>query len=75
MSEFEVADLFASYLSITVTFFMAFVSVTSAMLVASYFASNVIPTRLATVVIFIYTISSIFLIGGFQRNSQVLETL
>ena len=75
MTQFEVVDLFASHLAITITFFMAFVSTTSAMLVASYFAKDSIPPRLARVILVIYTASSIFLIGGFQRTSKVMVTI
>ena len=75
MTQFEVVDLFASYLAITITFFMAFISTTSAILVASYFAKDSIPSRLATVMLVIYATSSIFLIGGFQRTSTVMVTI
>ena len=75
MTQFEVVDLFASYLAITITFFMAFISTTSAVLVASYFAKDLIPSKLATVMLIIYGTSSIFLIGGFQRTSSVMVTI
>jgi len=65
--------LFAYYLSINITFFMSFISATSALLVAAYFSGRVIPSRLAAVVIFVYVSTSIFLIGGFQRTSKVIE--
>jgi hypothetical protein len=75
MSQFEVADLFVSYLAITITIFVAFVSTTSAILVAAYFTKGSIPNKLAWVVIVIYSTSSIFLIGAFQRTSEVLVAL
>jgi hypothetical protein len=52
---------------------MSFISATSALLVAAYFSGRVIPSRLAAVVIFVYVSTSIFLIGGFQRTSKVIE--
>lgn len=73
MTEFESSNLFAYYLSINITFFMSFISATSALLVAAYFSGRVIPSRLAAVVIFVYVSTSIFLIGGFQRTSKVIE--
>ena len=73
MTEFESSNLFAYYLSINITFFMSFISATSALLFAAYFSGRVIPSRLAAVVIFVYVSTSIFLIGGFQRTSKVIE--
>ena len=73
MTEFESSNLFAYYLSINITFFTSFISATSALLVAAYFSGRVIPSRLAAVVIFVYVSTSIFLIGGFQRTSKVIE--
>jgi hypothetical protein len=73
MSEFESSNLFAYYLSINITFFMSFISATSALLVAAYFSGRVIPSRLAAVVILVYVATSAFLIGGFQRTSKVIE--
>ena len=73
MTAFESSNLFAYYLSINITFFMSFISTTSGLLVAAYFAGRVIPSRLSAVVIFVYVSTSIFLIGGFQRTSKVIE--
>ena len=73
MTEFESSNLFAYYLSINITFFMSFISATSGLLVAAYFAGRIIPSRLSAVVIFVYVSTSIFLIGGFQRTSKVIE--
>jgi len=73
VSEFESSNLFAYYLSINITFFMSFISATSALLVAAYFSGRVISSRLAGVVIFVYASTSTFLIGGFQRTSKVIE--
>ncbi len=73
MSEFESSNLFAYYLSINITFFMSFISATSALLVAAYFSGRVIPSRLAAVVVLVYVATSAFLIGGFQRTSKVIE--
>lgn len=75
MSTFEITDLFATHISLTITIFMAFVSITSALLVATYFASNIICSTLARIVIIIYSTSSIFLISAFQRTSDVLIRL
>ena len=73
MTDFESSNLFAYYLSINITFFMSFISATSGLLVAAYFSGRTIPSQLAAVVIFVYVSTSIFLIGGFQRTSQVIE--
>ena len=73
MTDFESSNLFAYYLSINITFFMSFISATSGLLVAAYFSGPTIPSRLAAVVILVYVSTSIFLIGGFQRTSKVIE--
>ena len=73
MTDFESSNLFAYYLSLNITFFMSFISATSGLLVAAYFAGRTIPSQLAAVVIFVYVSTSIFLIGGFQRTSEVIE--
>jgi hypothetical protein len=75
MTEFESSNLFAYYISINITFFMSFISATSALLVAAYFSGRVIPSRLAAVVIFVYVSTSFFLIGGFQRTAKVIEDI
>jgi len=72
MTDFEVANLFAQYLGVNITFFMSFISATSGLLVASYFAGQKISSWLAGVMIFIYSSTSIFLIGGFERTSRVI---
>lgn len=55
-----------------VNIFMAFVLITSALLVATYFAGHIISPTLARVVITIYLTSFIFLITTFQRTADVL---
>ena len=72
MSVFEISSLFATHVTMVVNIFMAFVSITSALLVATYFAGHIITLTLTRVVITIYVTSSIFPITTFQRTADVL---
>ena len=72
MSQFELANLFATHFALSLSIFAAFISATSALLVATYFASRSISSKLARVIIAIYVASSVFLITAFQRNSDII---
>ena len=72
MTAFELTTLFASHLELLITILMAFISVTSAFLVALYFMDNKLGTILKILIAGLYILSSLFLIGVFQRTSDLL---
>ncbi len=71
MTDFELVDAVASHAALFITFFMAFISATSALLVVAHVAAEKMPVALVRVVIAIYTVTSLFVIGCFQRLTQV----
>ena len=75
MSEYESADLFFSHFSLSIAIFTGFISVTSALVVATYIGGHMIPQKLAAFICVLYTSCSTFLILGFQRNGAVLVSL
>ena len=72
MTAFELTKLFASHLELLITILMAFISVTSAFLVALYFMDSKLGTILKILIAGLYILSSLFLIGVFQRTSDLL---
>ena len=72
MTAFELTTLFASHLELLITILMAFISVTSAFLVALYFINSKLGTILKILIAGLYILSSLFLIGVFQRTSDLL---
>ena len=72
MTAFELTTLFASHLELLITILMAFISVTSAFLVALYFMDSKLGTILKILIAGLYILSSLFLIGVFQRTSDLL---
>ena len=72
VSFFEISNLFAIHVTMVVNLFMASVSTTLALLVATYFAGHIITLTLSRVVIPVYVTISIFLITTFQRTADVL---
>lgn len=72
MTAFELTTLFASHLELLITILMAFISVTSAFLVALYFMDSKLGTILKILIAGLYILSSLFLIGIFQRTSDLL---
>ena len=72
MTAFELTTLFASHLELLITILMAFISVTSAFLVALYFMDSKLGAILKILIAGLYILSSLFLIGIFQRTSDLL---
>lgn len=72
MTAFELTTLFASHVELLITILMAFISVTSAFLVALYFMDSKLGTILKILIAGLYILSSLFLIGIFQRTSDLL---
>ena len=72
MTVFELTTLFASHLELLITILMAFISLTSAFLVALYFMDSKLGTILKILIAGLYILSSLFLIGVFQRTSDLL---
>ena len=72
MTAFELTTLFASHVELLITILMAFISVTSAFLVALYFMDSKLGAILKILIAGLYILSSLFLIGVFQRTSDLL---
>jgi hypothetical protein len=72
MSDYELADIFVTHVQVLLTYFMGFISATSALLVVAHVAGSTLPVALVRVVIAIYTITSVFMIASFQRLSVVM---
>ena len=75
MSEYELVDLFNSLVQGILAIFMAFVSTTSAFLVATYLAAPKFSPFLARVTVGLYAITGLTLIGLEQRQAQTLVDL
>ena len=58
MTAFELTKLFASHLELLITILMAFISVTSAFLVALYFMDSKLGTILKILIAGLYILSS-----------------
>ena len=71
MTAYELTDAFMNHVQLGMTFFMAFLSATSAFLMVAYIAGSKLPAYLAKVVLAIYTLASIFLIFSFHRVSSI----
>ena len=72
MTAFELTTLFASHVELLITILMAVISVTSAFLVALYFMDSKLGAILKILIAGLYILSSLFLIGIFQRTSDLL---
>ena len=75
MSEYELVDLFNSLVQGMLAIFMAFVSTTSAFLVATYLAAPKFSRFLARVTVALYAVTALTLIGLEQRQAQTLVDL
>ena len=64
MTDYELVDSFMSHINLVMTFFLAFITVTSAFLVAVHLAGSGLSSRLITILSSLYSITSIFLIYG-----------
>jgi hypothetical protein len=67
MSEFELTDALSTQISLAITFFMAYLSTTSAYLAVTYVAGNELPRSLARTILAIYVLAAYFLVISFQR--------
>ena len=67
MSEFELTDELSTQISLAITFFMAYLSTTSAYLAVTYVAGNDLPRFLARTILAIYVLATYFLVVSFQR--------
>ena len=71
MSEYELTDSFLNHVELSMTYFMAYLSATSAFLAVAYLAGSAIPPILARVVLAVYSLASIYLIVAFQRITEI----
>ena len=75
MSEYELVDLFNSHVQGILAIFMAFISTTSAFLVATYLAGRKFSSFLARVTMSLYVMSSLVLIDISERQATTLIDL
>ena len=61
MSEYELTELFGQHVELLMTFFMVYVSVTSAFLAAIYLVGDSVSRFLVNIVFVLYTLAALFL--------------
>ena len=72
MTDYELADLLVSQVDSFLGFFMAFVSLTSAFLIAAYFGSEKLRGSMKVLVTGLYSLGSIFLIMVSERMAATM---
>lgn len=75
MSDYEIADLISSHVETILAFLMAFVSLTSAFLVAAYFGKERLDRFLLFLIAGLYSLGSIFLIFVSRQIGYIIEGL
>ena len=75
MSGYELLDAFDSHLSSVISFFVAYISATSAFLVVGYLAAKDLPALVARLAISLYSLTAIFFLAVFQRHWTSLLTI
>jgi hypothetical protein len=68
VTEYELLDAFNSYLTATFTFFVSYMSATSAFLAVAYIVGRNLQPFLVKLVIGIYSLTAIYFILIFQRH-------
>ena len=71
----KVIDTFNSYLNTTFTFFVSYISATSAFLAVAYIVGKKLPSLVAKLVVTLYSLTAIFFLIIFQRNWTSLITI
>lgn len=72
MTNFEMAELINTQIELFLTFFMSFLSMTSAFLVAAYFGSEKLKGLISGLIIGLYTMGSFFLIFLSERMAATM---
>ena len=73
MNDFDLMYLFLYSMEISVTFFVSYLSSTSAFLAVTYTVGKKLPPFFAKLVITLYSLASVFFLVAFQRNwAQVI---
>ena len=72
MTIFELAELINTQVGLFLTFFMSFLSLTSAFLVAAYFGSEKLRGSIAVLVTGLYSMGSFFLITLSERMAATM---
>ena len=75
MNEYQLLDTFNSYLNTTFTFFVSYISATSAFLAVAYIVGKKLPSFVAKLVVTLYSLTAIFFLIIFQRNWTSLITI
>ena len=68
MNEYGLLDAFNQHLGTTVSFFVSYISATSAFLVVAYLAGKQLPPIVAKLAIGLYSLTAVFFMALFQRH-------
>ncbi|MFT4562612.1 MAG: hypothetical protein ACI9BW_002358 [Gammaproteobacteria bacterium] len=68
MSEFELLNTFVLHMDLVQTYFVAFISATSAFLVVAHLAAKELSSTIVKLAIGLYTFTAIFFLASFQRT-------
>lgn len=75
MNEYQLLDLFNSFLDTTFTFLVSYISGTSAFLAVAYIVGKKLPLFVAGLIITLYSMASLFFLIAFQRNWAALISI
>ncbi len=75
MSGYELLDAFDSHLASVISFFVAYISATSAFLVVAYLAAPRLPSLVARLVVGLYSLTAVFFLMIFQRHWTSMLTI
>jgi hypothetical protein len=75
MTEYQLLDVFNSYLNTTIAFFVSYISATSAFLAVAYVVGKKLPSFVARLVVTLYTLTAVLFVITFQRNWAALITI
>lgn len=75
MNEYQLLDLFNSFLDTTFTFLVSYISGTSAFLAVAYIVGKKLPLFVAGLIITLYSMASLFFLIAFQRNWTALISI
>ena len=75
MSGYELLDSFDSHLASVISFFLAYISATSAFLVVAYLTAPQLPRLVARLVVGLYSLTAVFFLMIFQRHWTSMLTI
>jgi len=68
MNEYELLNTFAAHMDLVQTYFVSFISATSAFLVVAHLAAKELSSSIVTLAISLYAFTAIFFLASFQRT-------